>query len=139
MLLHDDRYLVAFLEGDSAEMNRQLEWALSRPGEEDLMLSAQSDTEAFHGRLSQARELSRRAVDSALRDNRRETAALWQINSALREAELGNPERARQDIKAALILASSRDVTILAALTYSEWVTPFSPRPWPNSLKKKFH
>jgi eukaryotic-like serine/threonine-protein kinase len=117
--LHDDRYLVAFLEGDTAEMKRQLEWALSRPDEEDLMLSAQSDTEASHGRLDQAREYSRRAIDSALRDNRKETAALWQINGALHEAELGYAERARKEIKAALMLATSRDVSILAALAYA--------------------
>jgi serine/threonine protein kinase/tetratricopeptide (TPR) repeat protein len=117
--LHDDRYLVAFLEGDSAEMKRQLDWALSRPDEEDLMLSAQSDTEASYGRLDQAREYSRRAIESALRDKRKETAALWQINGALHEAELGYSERARKETKTALTLASSRDVTILAALAYA--------------------
>jgi eukaryotic-like serine/threonine-protein kinase len=115
--LHDNMYAVAFLEGDTEEMNRQVAWATGKAGAEDLLLSAQSDTEAFHGRLGKARELSRRAVESAARSGQKETAAQWQLNSALREAEFGNPEQARQEVKAALALTSSRDAQILAALT----------------------
>src|SRR6266699_1224624 len=83
--LHDDMYAVAFLENDVEEMKRQMAWATGRPGAEDLLLSAQSDTEAFYGRLGKARELSGQAVESARRSDKRETAALWQLNSALRE------------------------------------------------------
>jgi tetratricopeptide (TPR) repeat protein len=115
--LHDDMYALAFLEGDAEEMKRQVAWAASKPGAEDLLLSAQSDTEALHGRLQKARELSRQAVESAQRSYQKETAAQWQLNSALREAEFGNSEQARRQVKAALALTSSRDAQILAALT----------------------
>jgi tetratricopeptide (TPR) repeat protein len=115
--LHDDMYALAFLEGDAEEMQRQVAWAASKAGAEDLLLSAQSDTEALHGHLEKARELSRRAVESALRSDQKETAAQWQLNSALREAELGNSEQARRQVKAALAIISSRDAQILAALT----------------------
>jgi eukaryotic-like serine/threonine-protein kinase len=110
-------YAVAFLENDAEEMKRQTAWANDRPGAEDILLSARSDTEAFYGRLGKARELSRRAVESARRSDKRETAALWQLNSALREAEFGNDERARQQVTAGLGMASTRDVQIVAALT----------------------
>ena len=39
-------------QGDTAEMDRQVAWAAGRPGEEDAMLSIQSDTEAYFGRLA---------------------------------------------------------------------------------------
>jgi tetratricopeptide (TPR) repeat protein len=115
--LHDDMYAIALLEGNAEEMKRQAAWAVGKPGAEDILLSAQSDTEAFYGRLGKARDYSRQAVESARGADLKETAALWQMNSALREAEFGNPERARQEVKAGLAMASSRDIKVLAALT----------------------
>jgi len=92
-------------------------WAAGRPGAEDLLLSFQSDTEAYYGRLTKARDFSRRAVDSAVRADSKGTAALWQVNAALREAEFGNAAAARQGVAAALALAPGRDGKLLSALT----------------------
>ena len=61
-------YRLAFLKGDAAEMGRQVAWAAGKPGSEDLLLSFQSDTEAYYGRLARARDFSRRAVDAAVRE-----------------------------------------------------------------------
>lgn len=115
--LHGFRYGVAFLEGDAAEMQRQLAWSAGKPGAEDLLLAQQSSTEGFFGRLARAREFSRRAVESAWHSDLKETAAEWQANAALREAEFGNPKLAQQETASALALASTRDAKILAALT----------------------
>lgn len=115
--LHDDMYSIAFLEGNTEEMKRQLSWATGKPGAEDLLLSAQSDTEALYGHLDRARVLSRQAVISARRADLKETAALWQLNSALREAEFGNSKSAAQMTKEGLAIATTRDVRIVAALT----------------------
>jgi eukaryotic-like serine/threonine-protein kinase len=109
-------YFLAFLRNDSAQMEQQVEWGSGKPGDEDLLLSAQSDTEAFHGRLVRARDLSRRAIDSAVRADSKETAALWQVNAALREAEFGNTAQTKQGVSAALALAPGRDVKLLGAL-----------------------
>jgi serine/threonine protein kinase/predicted Zn-dependent protease len=109
-------YQAAFLGGDQQSMQRQLAWAAGRSGEEDWLLSAQSDTEAYYGRLGKAREFSRRAVDSALHADARETAALWQANAALREAEFGYAIVARKNATAALALSQGRDVKSVAAL-----------------------
>jgi tetratricopeptide (TPR) repeat protein len=81
-----------------------------------VLLSAQSDTEAYYGRLTKAREFSRRAVDSAIRADSKETAAVWLVNAALREAEFGNVAPAKQAVTAALALAPGRDVKMLGAL-----------------------
>ncbi|MGA8103241.1 MAG: tetratricopeptide repeat protein, partial [Candidatus Acidiferrales bacterium] len=115
-LLHTIIYQLAFLKGNAAEMERQVAWAAGKPGDEDRLLSIQSDTEAYYGRLLRARDFSRRAVDAAVRDDSKETAALWQVNAALREAEFGNPAAAKQDVAAALALAPGRDVQLLAGL-----------------------
>jgi eukaryotic-like serine/threonine-protein kinase len=110
-------YYLAFLRGDLAQMQQQVAWGAGKPGAEDPLLSAQSDTEAYYGRLTKARAFSRRAVDSAVRADSRETAALWQVNAALREAEFGNQLESKQGVAAALVLARGRDVKMLAALT----------------------
>ena len=115
--LHWTIYQLAFLKGDAAAMERQVAWAAGKPGSEDQLLSFQSDTEAYFGRLVKARDFSRRAVDSAVRDDSKETGALWQVNAALREAEFGNTAAAKQGVGAALALAPGRDVKLLAALT----------------------
>jgi len=109
-------YSLAFLRGDSAQMEQQVAWGAGKPGDEDLLLSAQSDTEAYYGRLSKARDFSRRAVDSAVRADSKEAAALWQANAALREAELGDTASAKQGVTAALALSPGRDVKEVAAL-----------------------
>jgi serine/threonine protein kinase/tetratricopeptide (TPR) repeat protein len=110
-------YLLAFLQGDAARMEQQLAWGAGKPGDEDPLLSEQSDTEAYYGRMRKARDFSRRAVDSALRADSKETAAFWQVNAAVREAELGNAAPARQGVAAALALSSGQDVKLAAALT----------------------
>jgi tetratricopeptide (TPR) repeat protein len=115
--LHLAIYQLAFLKDDTTEMERQVNWAAGKAGTEDLLLSFQSDTEAYHGRLARARDFSRRAVDAAVRADSKEAAALWQVNAALREAEFGNAALARQDVAAALALSPGRDVKMFSALT----------------------
>jgi len=110
-------YVLDFLRGDTAQMEQQVAWAAGKPAVEDVLLSGQSDTEAYYGRMSKARDFSRRAVDSAVRADSKETAALWQANAALREAELGNDALAKRGVAAALALSPGRDVKVVAALT----------------------
>jgi tetratricopeptide (TPR) repeat protein len=55
-------------------------------------------------------------VDSAVRADSKEGAAVDQAGGALREAEVGNAVLARQGVAAALALSSGRDVDVTAAL-----------------------
>ena len=116
--LHGNRYGAAFLENDAAEMQRQVDAAMGKPGE-DVLLSFASDTEAFYGRLGGARRLSQRAIESARGSESKETAAAWRMNAALREAEFDNVARSRQEIAPALAEGPTRDVSVLAALAFS--------------------
>lgn len=113
--LRGNRYGVAFLDNDTSEMNAQVAATTGKPGE-DILLSFSSDTEAYYGHLKDARELSQRAIASAVRSGSKETAAAWDMNSALREAEFKNIAEARREVTAAMATAPSRDVTILVAL-----------------------
>ena len=109
-------YNHAFLRGDAEQMRRQVEWGTGRPRSEDRLLSAHSDTEAYYGHIRKARDLSRRAAESALRAGAKETAAIWQADAALRDAEVGNWEQARQGTATVLTMGSGRGVRTLAAL-----------------------
>jgi eukaryotic-like serine/threonine-protein kinase len=93
-LFHAELYALAFLEPDSAAMAEQQKWFAGRP-EENFSLSLAADTEAYSGHLSQARELTQRSVDSAVRADSKETGAIWQENAALREAAFGNAAEAK--------------------------------------------
>ena len=110
------RYNLAFVQNDSAGMQR--EWALAsgKPGVEDFMLKRAADTAAYFGRLEKARELSRQAVASAQQAGLKEAAAGYAAEAALREAMFGNDSQAREGAPAALRISSGRNVQYLAAL-----------------------
>jgi eukaryotic-like serine/threonine-protein kinase len=110
------RYALAFLLSDSAGMAQQVAEASRVSAAEDMLLSTASDTEAYYGHLSKARDLSQKAVAFALREDRKETAALWQLNSAQREAEFGNADQARHETASAAGMVSTHDVRIMMAL-----------------------
>jgi serine/threonine protein kinase/tetratricopeptide (TPR) repeat protein len=98
-------YALAFLNSDSASMNEQLAWFTAHPGDENVGLALSADTEAFAGHLNKARELTKRAVDSAIHSDSKESAAIWQAIAAQREAAFGNLTEARQGAATALKLA----------------------------------
>jgi DNA-binding winged helix-turn-helix (wHTH) protein/tetratricopeptide (TPR) repeat protein len=110
-------YGLAFLRRDRVEMDRQAEWAVGKPGAEDFLLAAQSDTEAYFGRIGNSRRLSNQAVDSATRSGLPEAAALWKVIAALTEAEFGERGAAINDVANALTHSAGRNVKVLAALT----------------------
>ncbi len=110
------RYQLAFVKGDGTEMARLVTTASGKPGTEDLLLAAQADTETWYGRVNKGRELTRWAVESAVRNDAKETAAVYQAEAALREAELGNRIEARTAVAAALKLAVNRNVQAMSAL-----------------------
>jgi DNA-binding winged helix-turn-helix (wHTH) protein/tetratricopeptide (TPR) repeat protein len=110
------RYQLAFLKGDAPKMAQLASAAMGKQGTEDLLLAARADTEGWYGKLNNAHELTRRAMNSAQHNDAKESAASYQAAAALREAESGNQEQARADANAALKLAPNRDVRVVAAL-----------------------
>jgi tetratricopeptide (TPR) repeat protein len=132
------RYRWAFLKGDSALMARMVSAAMGRPGVEDLLLDSQAQTETWYGRLKGASELTRRAMDSARRNDAKETAALYQVTAALNEVEVGNREQARSDATVAVRLAPNRDVQALAALVMARAGNAAAAEKLANELDNTF-
>jgi len=114
--LLEARYLLAFLKGDAKGMDQAVAQASGKPGMEDQLLMHAAQTAAYFGRLTAARELSQQAVQSAVRNDQKETAAGYKAALAQTEAEIGNFNRSRQQVAAALAMASTRDVSATAAL-----------------------
>ncbi len=111
-----NRYSLAFLKSDASQMAQLVSAAMGKPGTEDLLLAAGADTEAWYGKLKNAHDLTRRAMDSAQHNDAKEAAASYQVLAAIREVESGNREQALADADAALKLAPNRDVRTMAAL-----------------------
>jgi len=114
--LRQSIYYLDFLRKDAAGMQQQFAWAIGKPGAEDILLSAESDTQADYGRLQKSRQLSQQAEESAKRNDSKETAAFWQGNEALREVEFGNAAEGLKQAREALAIAPGRDVKVEAAL-----------------------
>jgi serine/threonine protein kinase len=135
--VRDDLYTIAFLESDTGEMQRQVQATAGKAGVEDILLSAESDTQGYYGKLSTGRELSKRASQSALGAEEKETAALWLLDSALRDAEVGHRTQALQTLKDGLAIASTRDVQTLAALTLASLGEQARAKTMADALQKE--
>jgi eukaryotic-like serine/threonine-protein kinase len=103
-IFHTDLYALAFLGANSTAMAEQQQWFAGKP-EENWGFALAADTEAFAGHLRKARELTKRAVDSAVRADSKESGATWQAIAAQREAVYGNSAEARKIAAEALRLA----------------------------------
>ena len=114
--LRSTRYYIAFLENDGAEMDRQLAWAMGKPGVEDELLAQAASKEIYFGRMRKGREVMQRAIDSALRNDKKQPAAYYEVDLAWLEADYGNSERARQGALAVLAEKSSPHLQVLAAI-----------------------
>jgi len=119
-LLRDVVYALGFLTSDTAAMAEQQQWFAGKPEFANVGLALASDTEAYSGHLDKARELTKRAVDSAIRADSKENGAVWQANAALQEAAYGDVAGARRSAAEALKLAPmSRGVESEAALAFA--------------------
>jgi len=110
------RYQIAFLQNDTKAMAQLTEQTSGMPGVEDGMLSMAADTAAYSGHLKDARDIIRRAMDSAARAGEKDPPAMYFATSGLREAWFGNKDEARRRITLALKGSAYRDVVYFASL-----------------------
>ncbi|HZM85473.1 MAG TPA: protein kinase [Blastocatellia bacterium] len=97
-------YVIAFINGDRAEMKQQVDWANSKQGEFGP-LNWQSWTAAFAGQGRQARAFSNRAFDAAEGRNAKEDAANIAITQALTDGAFGNCEQVKEGTAKGIALA----------------------------------
>jgi serine/threonine protein kinase/Tfp pilus assembly protein PilF len=113
-------YQIAFLQGDQASMQKQLESAAGKLGTEYTLLAMQSDTDAYFGQLKKSRETTKLALAAARRDGASENVASLLAYSAAREGLFGNSAEARRVIRQAMALSPGRDARIAVAMTLAQ-------------------
>ncbi|MGA2074319.1 MAG: hypothetical protein ABSH52_12530 [Terriglobia bacterium] len=119
-VFHTILYALAFFAGDSRGMTEQQNWFAGKADSEDWGLALASDTEAYRGRLSKARELTQQAVDSAAHVDSKENGAIYLANAALQQAAYGNAAEAlRLAAKALKLAPASPGVESEAALAFA--------------------
>ena len=119
-IVHNAIYALDFLGADAAAMAEQQRWFAGQPEYENVGLALASDTEAYGGHLRIARELTDRAVDSAVRADSKENGAIYLAIAAQREAAYGYASEARQSAGKAVQLApASQGAESEAALGFA--------------------
>jgi eukaryotic-like serine/threonine-protein kinase len=111
---HNGLYQIAFLQADSAAMRRH---AAGCEVDHDgaVMRETEASAGAFSGRLQEARDQYRKALEIAQRSHLKELAASISASEGLVEATFGNPQQARREVASALAIARGPDAKYLAA------------------------
>jgi serine/threonine protein kinase/tetratricopeptide (TPR) repeat protein len=110
-------YFLAFISGDAAEMQKQLDWAGRQPDEfARLAFHWQAQTAAFGGQWQKAHELSRRVVDLAAGRGDNRDAAHYAAGDALRDAVFGRCEQSKTAVMQALALERDRASLVRSGL-----------------------
>jgi len=113
---HNSRYLLAFLERDSATMEREANLVIGNRTFGNGMLYAESETAAYSGQMGRARELVGRAVENLQRDGNSEAAGGFTAEAAVREALVGNREQAKRQVEGAFRLTDNPFTQVTGAL-----------------------
>jgi serine/threonine protein kinase/tetratricopeptide (TPR) repeat protein len=115
---HFDLYMLSFLDGDGAGMQRQVEWANGRQAEY-VMAETVADAAASAGKMGAARAGYQRATDLARQGKLEEIAASILAREADFEAAMGNSKAARDDATTALSSSRGRGTLALAGWALS--------------------
>ena len=119
-LMRVNLYALAFLESDAGGMAEQQRWFDGQPFYQNYGLALASDTEAYAGHVKKARELTKKAVESAIRADNKEVGAVYKSNAALQQAAFGDASEAQQSAEEALRMApASLGVEAEAALAFA--------------------
>ena len=101
---HATLFQIGFLKGDDALRQQQLAWVKGKP-DEFRAYEWQAQTLAYAGRLREADELYRRAMEGARQRNLTEVAVSLAMNNALRQALGGNTAAAQKLLNEAIAMS----------------------------------
>jgi len=110
------RFQIAFLEGDTAGMDRHVALARGKPEADDWITHLQALVLARAGRLETARQSARHAIEVATAAGQGERAAVRETGAAVWEGLYGNADAARRTALHVLEVARGRHVRYAAAL-----------------------
>jgi tetratricopeptide (TPR) repeat protein len=128
-------YQLAFIEGDAAAMQRQLDWAKGKP-EEYAAFDWQAQAASFAGQRRRSADFARRAIDLAAHGDTIEVAARYATEQALRGAVLGDCRQAKADTAQGLGFARGRASLPRAALALALCKEPNQAQSLADELNK---
>jgi tetratricopeptide (TPR) repeat protein len=131
-------YMLDFLQHHAVGMEQQASAAMGIPGVEDQMLFLESETAACGGEFTKARELTRRAVDSARRAQEKETAAEYLGHNAVREAIVGSSAVAKEDAQSAVAEINGKNSEGFSAIAFALTGDAANANRLINDLEKRF-
>jgi serine/threonine protein kinase/Flp pilus assembly protein TadD len=132
------RYNVAVLRGDQKQMDRTAGLAKGKRKAEHGIAHDEALLLASSGRLQAARRSSGRAMDLALQQGERETAAAYQAARAVWEAAYGDTAEGKKDAMASLELSNGRDVQYAASLALAFSGDSARSQQLADDLEKRF-
>ncbi|HEY2963411.1 MAG TPA: protein kinase [Pyrinomonadaceae bacterium] len=116
---HFNRYFFAFLRGDQAGMNREVEWAKGKPDEEADFTAMRAATAMNAGKLKESEALERRASEMFKNQGHNEVAATRLMILGINQVVLGKCQEGKENAKAAVTLARSEMTVANAALVFA--------------------
>jgi eukaryotic-like serine/threonine-protein kinase len=135
---HTQLYQLAFIGGDAAGMQQQLDWSRGQP-DEYVALDWQTSAAAFAGQWRQAQDFSRRAIELAVRGDNREVAARYATEQALRSsAVLGNCQTSKTLVANGLAFGRGRLPLARAALALALCGAVSQSQTLADELTKRF-
>jgi eukaryotic-like serine/threonine-protein kinase len=115
---HGNNFFFAFRRRDQAGMEREIQWAKGRP-EEPHFATILISAAAFFGKIKEAEELQKSALEMFKRQGRPENASVGLITLAGELALVGKCDQAKDKVKAALNLVRGQMNLIDGALVYA--------------------
>jgi serine/threonine protein kinase/tetratricopeptide (TPR) repeat protein len=94
-------YRIAFVQGDPATMQQQIDWLKGKP-DEYLAQGWQSETAAFAGQLQKSQQFSNNAFEAAERRDLKDVAAQIAVGGATRDALFGDCKQVKEQTAKAL-------------------------------------
>jgi serine/threonine protein kinase/tetratricopeptide (TPR) repeat protein len=134
---HSQLYQLAFISGDAAGMQQQLDWARGKP-DEYVALDWQTGAAAFAGKWGKAQELARRAIELAAHGDNLELAARYATEQALRNAALGDCRLAKADAAQGLARARGRIPLSRASLALALCAEPHQAKSLIDELTRRY-
>jgi eukaryotic-like serine/threonine-protein kinase len=117
--LHADFYALAFVQGDEATMQREVDWAKGKPFE-GVLFFHRAHAAAFSGQRRKSQELFRRSAEINDQYGLKEFAAWGQSDYALLNAAFGDCQQMKGGIVNALNFARNPEALIRSALALAQ-------------------
>jgi urease accessory protein UreF len=128
---------LAWIQGDSAGMKKQLDWIANAPGAGVPYQNEQAQIATSAGQLAKTHEISRQAIGDALRSDDKERAAILLVSLGHTDALAGNSTLAQQEAQKALEYSSSDVALSAAAMAFALAGNPSKAEPLDQQVAQR--